>query len=163
MTVPPRSAPSGLVHAVVATSAATSVVENVNDLAFGRSMGILGCWAGNSRRGRMHTRGGPVPRQRFGRRIGAMLSLILLAVAAASCSAPEKAPVARVAPVDFVLVEKGARTLQLVRGGTAVRTYRIALGRDPVGAKRREGDGRTPEGRYYVDGDRKSKRLNSSH
>src|SRR3546814_13836497 len=76
MTVPPRSAPSGLVHAVVATSAATSVVENVNDLAFDRSMAILGCWAGNSRRGRMHTRCGPVPLQRFGSRIGDRKSVV---------------------------------------------------------------------------------------
>ena len=32
-----------------------------------------------------------------------------------------------------------------------VRTYRIALGRDPLGHKQREGDGRTPEGRYTID------------
>ena len=32
-----------------------------------------------------------------------------------------------------------------------LRTYRIALGREPVGAKRQEGDGRTPEGRYTID------------
>src|SRR5262249_5133996 len=33
----------------------------------------------------------------------------------------------------------------------AVRTYRIALGGQPVGDKVKRGDGRTPEGLYYVD------------
>jgi len=33
----------------------------------------------------------------------------------------------------------------------AVRRYRVALGREPVGHKVREGDGRTPEGRYTID------------
>jgi murein L,D-transpeptidase YafK len=39
----------------------------------------------------------------------------------------------------------------LLRGNVVLRSYRIALGRDPVGHKQREGDGRTPEGRYIVD------------
>ncbi len=34
--------------------------------------------------------------------------------------------------------------------GRPVKTYRIALGSDPVRPKEREGDGRTPEGSYYV-------------
>jgi len=32
-----------------------------------------------------------------------------------------------------------------------LRQYRIALGRDPIGHKQCEGDGRTPEGRYTID------------
>jgi murein L,D-transpeptidase YafK len=39
----------------------------------------------------------------------------------------------------------------LLRGESVLRTYRIALGREPVGPKRQEGDGRTPEGRYTID------------
>ena len=39
----------------------------------------------------------------------------------------------------------------LLRGEKVLRTYRIALGWAPVGAKQREGDGRTPEGRYTID------------
>jgi len=31
------------------------------------------------------------------------------------------------------------------------KTYRVALGREPIGPKEREGDLRTPEGRYVVD------------
>jgi murein L,D-transpeptidase YafK len=54
--------------------------------------------------------------------------------------------------VDLVLVEKAAHRLSLLSGGTAVRTYSIALGSEPVGPKIREGDDRTPEGSYVVDG-----------
>lgn len=52
---------------------------------------------------------------------------------------------------DRVVVLKGARRLMLLRGASVLRTYRIALGRTPQGAKVAEGDGRTPEGRYVLD------------
>ena len=50
-----------------------------------------------------------------------------------------------------VLVEKSARRLTLLGEGRPIRTYRVALGRQPVGPKDREGDGRTPEGVYIID------------
>jgi murein L,D-transpeptidase YafK len=53
---------------------------------------------------------------------------------------------------DRVVVYKARREMMLYRDGKAIRTYRIALGRTPVGPKRREGDGKTPEGDYVVDG-----------
>src|SRR5450759_2857000 len=52
---------------------------------------------------------------------------------------------------DLVVVNKKKREMVLLRGESGLRTYRIALGREPVGAKRTEGDGRTPEGRYRID------------
>jgi len=52
---------------------------------------------------------------------------------------------------DSIVVEKGKRTLTLYQTGIAVRTYRIALGGQPVGDKVKRGDGRTPEGVYFVD------------
>lgn len=52
---------------------------------------------------------------------------------------------------DLVVVSKKKREMALLRGESVLRTYRIALGREPVGAKRAEGDGRTPEGRYTID------------
>jgi len=55
------------------------------------------------------------------------------------------------ARVDLVVVKKGARTLELYRGADQIRAYRVSLGRDPHGPKQREGDGRTPEGRYTLD------------
>ena len=50
-----------------------------------------------------------------------------------------------------VLVKKAERRLFLLRHGKQIAAYEIALGRNPVGHKRREGDGRTPEGRYTID------------
>src|SRR5215475_4603754 len=52
---------------------------------------------------------------------------------------------------DRVIVNKGKREMLLLRGESILRSYRIALGRDPVGHKEKEGDGRTPEGRYLID------------
>ena len=52
---------------------------------------------------------------------------------------------------DKILIEKAARRLTLLRGGVVLKTYRVALGPQPVGPKQQEGDGRTPEGRYLVD------------
>jgi murein L,D-transpeptidase YafK len=55
------------------------------------------------------------------------------------------------ARADRVVVWKAARTLTLYRGTEAVRSYTVSLGHSPVGPKRREGDGRTPEGDYILD------------
>ncbi|HKJ20170.1 MAG TPA: L,D-transpeptidase family protein, partial [Woeseiaceae bacterium] len=52
---------------------------------------------------------------------------------------------------DRVVIEKGARELHLIQDGKAFRTYKIALGIRPVGDKKKEGDFKTPEGKYYLD------------
>ena len=52
---------------------------------------------------------------------------------------------------DFVVIEKGARQLHLLRGGEIFRSFKIALGIRPVGDKKYEGDFKTPEGRYLLD------------
>ncbi|MHC4065180.1 MAG: L,D-transpeptidase family protein [Planctomycetota bacterium] len=49
-----------------------------------------------------------------------------------------------------VVVLKSKRCLHLFDGETLIRTYPIALGHSPVGAKRRVGDGRTPEGTFRI-------------
>ncbi len=49
-----------------------------------------------------------------------------------------------------VVVEKGARRLRLYAGGELLRVRRVALGFEPSGDKVKQGDGRTPEGDYYV-------------
>ncbi len=52
---------------------------------------------------------------------------------------------------DRLIVDKQARRLLAYAEGVAVREYRIALGWAPEGHKQVEGDGRTPEGIYFVD------------
>jgi murein L,D-transpeptidase YafK len=53
--------------------------------------------------------------------------------------------------VDRVVVHKGERRLLLMHGGNIVRSYRVALGLNPVGQKQRSGDFRTPEGTYRLE------------
>jgi murein L,D-transpeptidase YafK len=52
---------------------------------------------------------------------------------------------------DTILIVKHERTLYLLRDNAPLRSYRIALGLSPTGAKEREWDFRTPEGSYIVD------------
>ncbi len=52
--------------------------------------------------------------------------------------------------VDHVVVKKSQRRLYLMDGNKIVRSYKIALGLEPVGPKERDGDFRTPEGWYRL-------------
>lgn len=51
---------------------------------------------------------------------------------------------------DRIVVRKAERTLDLMRDDTVLRRFRVALGLEPQGHKTREGDFRTPEGRYAL-------------
>ncbi|MEL6977381.1 MAG: L,D-transpeptidase family protein [Pseudomonadota bacterium] len=92
-----------------------------------------------------------------GRRFGAaarfvLALLALLVVTAGTPEAETRAP-AMAAPerlADRVVVDKSARRLRLLRQGAVIAEYRVALGFEPDGHKRREGDGRTPEGLYQI-------------
>lgn len=53
-------------------------------------------------------------------------------------------------PADAIVVRKSERSLLLMRDGEVIGRYRISLGLDPDGPKQREGDFRTPEGRYRL-------------
>jgi murein L,D-transpeptidase YafK len=62
-------------------------------------------------------------------------------------SLPAEAPVSA---ARSVVIHKADRMLGLYVDGKLSAAYRIALGRSPEGPKQREGDGRTPEGEYYI-------------
>ncbi|HSZ61083.1 MAG TPA: L,D-transpeptidase family protein [Terriglobales bacterium] len=53
--------------------------------------------------------------------------------------------------VDRLVVYKQERKLVLLSQGKEVRSYRVALGGEPIGPKSRQGDHRTPEGVYVLD------------
>jgi murein L,D-transpeptidase YafK len=55
------------------------------------------------------------------------------------------------AQADHVIVLKKERTLELLSRGKVIKTYKIALGGDPVGPKTKQGDHKTPEGIYVLD------------
>jgi murein L,D-transpeptidase YafK len=53
---------------------------------------------------------------------------------------------------DHILVLKARRELLLMAADRIIRSYPIALGGSPLGAKLAQGDDRTPEGHYVIDG-----------
>lgn len=77
--------------------------------------------------------------------------LVGLAAGLLWAARPDGPPLPADARADAVLVDKSDRTLTLLRGGTVLKTYPVALGGAPQGHKRQEGDERTPEGRYVLD------------
>jgi murein L,D-transpeptidase YafK len=52
---------------------------------------------------------------------------------------------------DTILIVKHERKLYLLRDNYPLRSYRIALGLSPTGAKEHQWDFRTPEGSYFID------------
>ncbi len=84
-----------------------------------------------------------------------LLLLLALAVPIAAtlvCANWHETPLPDGARADHVRIEKSRHRLTLFDHGTVLKTYRVALGRRPVGAKEREGDRRTPEGTYVITG-----------
>ena len=53
--------------------------------------------------------------------------------------------------VTYVVVNKEDRRMFLMHHDQVLKDYKIRLGFAPVGHKEIEGDGRTPEGLYYID------------
>jgi murein L,D-transpeptidase YafK len=90
------------------------------------------------------------------RAIRPILALLAVVVAPTGCAEPPPpAPPALVFPgtkADLIVVDKSQRRLSLYRDGQLLKAYHASLGRAPVGPKQREGDGRTPEGNYVIDG-----------
>lgn len=62
------------------------------------------------------------------------------------------------AKADLIVVHKSARVMELKHGEQVLRTYKVHLGKVPVGPKLMRGDGRTPEGTYWI----QSRKENSS-
>ena len=64
--------------------------------------------------------------------------------------------------VDRILIEKKERRLMLIAKGEVLKTYKIALGGNPIGPKERQGDNKTPEGTYFIDSRNKDSRHHLS-
>jgi murein L,D-transpeptidase YafK len=98
----------------------------------------------------------------------ALITLLALAACAApptrQAEAPSSQPplareAARIVPsrtysqVDYLLVDKSERLMVGYAGGQPVKVWRgLQFGDAPQGHKRFEGDERTPEGRYVIEG-----------
>ncbi|MEP6907553.1 MAG: L,D-transpeptidase family protein [Pseudoxanthomonas sp.] len=75
-------------------------------------------------------------------------AMLLLSLPVIIQAAPALAPASEQA--DAIRVAKGARKMELLRGGRVLRTYHVALGGEPMGHKRQQGDQRTPECDYTI-------------
>ncbi len=87
-------------------------------------------------------------------------SLLLICVLISTCLTYNLYPIGKIPPgvtVDKIVVVKSERKLLAFADGRIVKTYTIALGRNPIGKKQYEGDKRTPEGVYFIN----DKRANS--
>jgi murein L,D-transpeptidase YafK len=73
-----------------------------------------------------------------------------VAVANVTGEGPGAGLSATIPVADLIVVRKSERRLYLMRHGEVLRSYRVALGLQPEGAKERAGDFRTPEGRYLL-------------
>ncbi|MEO6846698.1 MAG: L,D-transpeptidase family protein [Chthoniobacterales bacterium] len=51
---------------------------------------------------------------------------------------------------DRIVIWKAERKMTLYKNSETLKTYRIVLGFEPNGAKHFEGDGKTPEGKYFI-------------
>jgi murein L,D-transpeptidase YafK len=75
---------------------------------------------------------------------------IVHADAADSLGSATSRPMESMPTADRVVVYKGERRMMLMRGESILRSYKVALGLNPIGHKERAGDFRTPEGRYML-------------
>jgi murein L,D-transpeptidase YafK len=75
----------------------------------------------------------------------AVLALTILVITQSSGAVSTALPT-----IDRLVVFKSERKMLAVAQGRLVRGYRVALGREPTGTKRCQGDQRTPEGSYAI-------------
>lgn len=52
--------------------------------------------------------------------------------------------------INYILVEKRQRKMTIFHNNLPIKSYKIALGAQPIGPKRQEGDNKTPEGLYKI-------------
>ena len=84
-----------------------------------------------------------------------VLTLVMVEVPLRDAAAADR-------PVDLVVVYKSRQIMQLLSGNEVVRSYKVAVGRNPHGHKQKAGDRRTPEGTYVIDRHKKDSRFYKS-
>ncbi len=53
--------------------------------------------------------------------------------------------------IDFIVVNKEKRDIIIYKKGKVLNKFKISLGFAPIGPKVKRGDGKTPEGLYYIE------------
>jgi murein L,D-transpeptidase YafK len=88
-----------------------------------------------------------------GMRLRVLLGLLVALLCATGMSSgiqPQSSPQTP-RKADSILILKKDHVMELLADGKVIRKYKVALGQGGLAAKQREGDGRTPEGRYVID------------
>jgi murein L,D-transpeptidase YafK len=80
-----------------------------------------------------------------------LLAVVGLTSLVCNAAAEDRSPVAGPDRADYVVVDKSDRKLYLYKAGRVLREFPVSLGQMPNGPKQREGDFRTPEGKYFLD------------
>ena len=70
------------------------------------------------------------------------------ALSLTSCSLLERPALLKVTEIQ---VYKAERRMVLLNENTIIKEYNFKLGFAPIGHKQFQGDGKTPEGKYYID------------
>lgn len=66
-------------------------------------------------------------------------------------AAPLQAATLKGQEIDHIQVRKSKRKMDLISREKILKSYGIKLGHQPQGHKRFQGDGKTPEGHYWID------------
>lgn len=85
------------------------------------------------------------------RNIIVVIALVAVGFLAGCSSQQIRVPKYTGPDVTQIVVNKAARRMYLLHDRTILKSYDIALGFQPNGDKQIEGDGRTPEGVYFID------------
>ena len=83
-------------------------------------------------------------------RIVKILFLLVIAFGIAACSPKSKFLKYKGPEVTSVQIHKAQRKMYLLHNQKVLQSYDIALGPNAFGHKQFEGDGKTPEGTYYM-------------
>ena len=78
------------------------------------------------------------------------LCLVALAIGLSGCGS-SKFRTYNGPEITQVVVDKSDRRMYLLHHTKVIKSYQVGLGFSPYGHKQFEGDGRTPEGLYFID------------
>lgn len=81
------------------------------------------------------------------------MNFVLIGLGLLCCSVPARSQQNVPVPdhAELVVVDKSDRKLYLLKAGRVLREFDVSLGLVPSGPKQREGDFKTPEGKYVLD------------
>jgi len=85
------------------------------------------------------------------RAIRGALALELVLCSLSGYASPPTAEGENRPQADAIVILKKDHVMELLAAGKVIRTYRVALGQGGLLPKQKEGDARTPEGRYVID------------